>query len=369
MIFVVDDEEVHLTLIRKALEGEGFVVEAFTSAADVLKRLAAVRPELIISDVLMPDMGGFEFKAALDESFSDSSIPFVFLSSEDDADHIVRGLEADADDYLLKPINPRILGAKVRAILSRRQRSAYRGDLRRFPFIKVVQFCEHEGFTGEVEFSGPGCAANVRFRGGEIVLDELDEVDGALSRLYDLTEGSFLIRNEAVDFSRLEGLAAPVRPVADPQPLAADSQPMGKLSAVQANDRQFQIQTELATHPEPEITTVVILDGNTVLTRRVSPPEGADRVRLEQSIEVQHQAVEQEVRERIEALAKKKTEPEPSPSERFYELFEAGLDAYRARRFTVAVDLWTEAKALNPADRALDINLRIAREKIELESG
>jgi len=369
MIFAVDDEEAYLEVVKDALEQDGLSVVAFTDPEEALDRALDDEPELIISDVRMPRLDGFGLRAALAERFPERDTPFVFLSSMADPEDVLRGLEAEVDDYLTKPIDPRILRAKVRLLLGTRKKHrvpVFHGDLQRYPFIKVVQWCELQGLTGEVEFRNQDHVATVPFRAGNIISDDLENSNIVLADLYDLEEGTFTIRTGVVDFGELSDAGVEVRS-RSALPEADRVNPMGRLSGVEVNDRLFQIQTEMVNHPEPSILTVVVLDGNTVFKRHSTPLPGADRAELEHTICQQHTAVEEEVNHRVEDLAKRKIEGPSSAKERYYQLFEAGLENYRRGELAEALEQWQEAKKLNPEDTVLDINLKVVLAKLNGE--
>lgn len=115
-ILVVDDEERMARFIRLNLEHDGFqVIEAYRG----MKAIQALRtemPDLIILDVMMPDIDGFEVLKMIREI---SSIPVIMLTAKGEEDDRVRGLELGADDYVTKPFSPRELVGRVRAVLRR----------------------------------------------------------------------------------------------------------------------------------------------------------------------------------------------------------------------------------------------------------
>ncbi len=367
MIFVVDDEQIYLTLAREALRQAGFQVETFERAADALKTLETSDPDLIISDIMMPDMDGFAFREAFSQRFPGRTTPFIFLSSMGEPEQLVRGLEADICDYLVKPIDPRVLQAKVRSLLKRRKQlpgAVFQGDLGLFPFIKVVQFCEQQGLTGEVLFSDGDWKVVVPFKAGAFVSDGLGDADDVLERLYDLEQGRFTIRPGAVDFSALGGVVVVEEsPAEEPYPQSA--MPMGRLSGVKAGKRLFQIQTEMVLYPDARIVTVVILDGNTVLKRSLPIEAPGARSELEVLIEQQHQEVKAEVGRKVDDLGKTKSAEVESGTQGFHELFDMGFEAYRLGDIKKALEVWLKAQALNPDDPTLEINLKIARAKLE----
>lgn len=368
MIFVVDDEKIFLTLTQEALRQEGLEVETFDRAADVLERLETVQPDLIISDIMMPGMDGFEFKEEYSTRYPARQTPFIFLSSLGDPDQLVRGLDAEVDDYLIKPIDSRVMRAKVRSILKRRKPSpsaVFQGDLALFPFIKVVQFCEQQGLTGDVQFRAGDWEVVIPFKAGACVLDGLNDSDDVLERLYDLEQGQFTIRPGAVDFSALGGIAVEEDGGSDKAPRQQPVMPMGRLSGVKVGKRLFQIQTEMVFYPEAQIVTVVILEGKTVLKRSLQVGAEDERAELGMLINQLHQVVESEVQQKVEDLAKAKSAGVEPGAERYDEHFEAGFEAYRQDDFEGALKFWLKAQALKPDDPTLEINLKIARTKLQ----
>ncbi|MBN1691858.1 MAG: response regulator transcription factor [Dehalococcoidia bacterium] len=115
-ILVVDDEPNIQELARMYLEKDGFRVELADCGKEALKKLETVKPALIILDIMLPDIDGFE---VCREVRKRSEVPVLMLTArKDDVDKIV-GLELGADDYLTKPFNPRELVARIKAILRR----------------------------------------------------------------------------------------------------------------------------------------------------------------------------------------------------------------------------------------------------------
>lgn len=115
-ILVVDDEERMVRFIRLNLEHDGFqVVEAFRGA-QAIDKLRSALPDLILLDVMLPDIDGFEVLRMIREI---SSVPVIMLTAKGEEDDRVRGLELGADDYITKPFSPRELVSRVRAVLRR----------------------------------------------------------------------------------------------------------------------------------------------------------------------------------------------------------------------------------------------------------
>ncbi len=115
-ILVVDDEERMVRFIRLNLEHDGFLVSEAFNGKQAIQRLRDVSPDLILLDVMMPDLDGFEVLQMIREI---SNVPVIMLTAKGEEDDRVRGLELGADDYVGKPFNPRELVSRVKAVLRR----------------------------------------------------------------------------------------------------------------------------------------------------------------------------------------------------------------------------------------------------------
>jgi DNA-binding response OmpR family regulator len=116
-ILVVDDEIGALTLIGIMLERGGFNVLKARDAKSALDSLGEQTPDLIILDVMMPGMDGIELCQVIRQREDTRKIPVLILSARGDAESIIRGIEAGANDYLPKPILHHDLVSKVRSML------------------------------------------------------------------------------------------------------------------------------------------------------------------------------------------------------------------------------------------------------------
>jgi two-component system KDP operon response regulator KdpE len=116
VILVVDDEERMVRFIRLNLEHDGFnVIEAF-NGSQAINQVRSNLPDLVLLDIMMPDMDGFEVLRIIRET---SNVPVIMLTAKGEEDDRVRGLELGADDYVTKPFSPRELVSRVRAVLRR----------------------------------------------------------------------------------------------------------------------------------------------------------------------------------------------------------------------------------------------------------
>ncbi|MBN1657758.1 MAG: response regulator transcription factor [Anaerolineae bacterium] len=168
VVLVVDDEQHIVELARLYLEQAGYRVASAADGYEALARARADRPALVVLDLMLPGLDGWEVCRRLR---ADSDVPIIMLTARsDDVDRIV-GLELGADDYVTKPFNPRELVARVRAVLRRYGAAPRQGqmvclgrlevdpagrearvegrliELRPKEFDLLLALCEHEGIV------------------------------------------------------------------------------------------------------------------------------------------------------------------------------------------------------------------------------
>jgi DNA-binding NarL/FixJ family response regulator len=122
-ILVVDDEPNLLGAIAAVLRGEGFDVSTSRNAREALLQVAQSLPDLIVSDIRMPGMDGYEFARKLRYSPHSALIPIVFLTARDETEDRIEGFRSGVDVYLTKPFDPDELIAVIRNILQRVERT------------------------------------------------------------------------------------------------------------------------------------------------------------------------------------------------------------------------------------------------------
>jgi DNA-binding response OmpR family regulator len=115
-VLIVDDELRMVQLISMNLKLEGFQVVTASDGYQALERLTREIPDLVLLDIMMPDMDGYETLKKMREV---SSVPVIFLSVKAEESDRVRGLDLGADDYITKPFSPRELVSRIRAVLRR----------------------------------------------------------------------------------------------------------------------------------------------------------------------------------------------------------------------------------------------------------
>jgi len=124
-ILVVDDEATLRETVVDALEAEGFRVLAAADGREALTRFRADRPDLILLDLMLPELSGIEVCRIIR---AESGVPIVMLTAKDSELDKVVGLELGADDYITKPFSIREFRSRVRALLRRARLPAYEGD-------------------------------------------------------------------------------------------------------------------------------------------------------------------------------------------------------------------------------------------------
>jgi DNA-binding response OmpR family regulator len=119
-VLVVDDDPVILKLLEVNFEMEGFSVVRAADGAEGLERAREVLPDIVVLDVMMPRMTGYEVAKALREDENTAHIPIIFVTARAQSSDVERGMELGVDDYVTKPFDPLDLIARVNVLLARR---------------------------------------------------------------------------------------------------------------------------------------------------------------------------------------------------------------------------------------------------------
>jgi two-component system OmpR family response regulator len=116
-VLVVDDEPNIVDVVTMALDFQGFAVESAGTGADAIAAVSSFRPDLIVLDIMLPDMEGFD--VALRLGAQRNRVPIIFLTARDATEDKIRGLTLGGDDYVTKPFSLEELVARIRSILRR----------------------------------------------------------------------------------------------------------------------------------------------------------------------------------------------------------------------------------------------------------
>jgi len=121
-ILVAEDQQPIRSLIEFKLRNSGYTVVCVEDGQAALQKARDVRPDLILLDVMMPLMTGFEVLGALKQDEATKTIPILIVTAQSQEDEVLKGLELGADDYITKPFSPNELAARVKTVLLRRSR-------------------------------------------------------------------------------------------------------------------------------------------------------------------------------------------------------------------------------------------------------
>lgn len=155
-ILIIEDEEDILALIHYNLSREGYRVSAATSGEEGLRLARSERPDLLVLDLMLPGMDGLAVCRALKQNAETAEIAVVMLTAKGEEADVVAGLELGADDYVTKPFSPKVLAARIAAVLRRRGK----------PAESEEQVLEHAGLSihpGRNEVLVDGVAVELTF--------------------------------------------------------------------------------------------------------------------------------------------------------------------------------------------------------------
>jgi PleD family two-component response regulator len=194
-VLVVDDDESIRSLLTTVLRMAGYAVTSARTGADALERLAEDVPDVIVSDVMMPDMDGFALVEALRRDQATQRIPLIFLTALGEKSNVVEGLGLGADDYISKPFQVDELLARVRAKIDRPPvpRTDLPHDRRTGLLSSAAMDAEIEHELERARRSGRvGCLAYLEIYEGPRLLDRFGQraVDGLARKLADLLRNS-----------------------------------------------------------------------------------------------------------------------------------------------------------------------------------
>lgn len=158
-ILIIEDEKDIIELLMYNLEHEGYQVAAVSNAEEALDRLAREQPELIILDLMLPGIDGLETCRLIKQDPKTKSIPIIMLTAKSEEADVVVGLRMGADDYVTKPFSPKVLLARIKAVLRRLSAKATSDDVREFGLLKInlpkhkVSYGSHSIELTTIEFN------------------------------------------------------------------------------------------------------------------------------------------------------------------------------------------------------------------------
>lgn len=121
-ILIVDDQTMMLKLMSHPLEQVGFTVITALTGVEALQKIQSEQPDLVILDVMLPDMNGIDVCRRIRQVLHLTDLPIIILSGQTELSAKIQGLEAGADEYVTKPVDPKEMAVRVRSLLARTQR-------------------------------------------------------------------------------------------------------------------------------------------------------------------------------------------------------------------------------------------------------
>ncbi|GBC59579.1 hypothetical protein DENIS_0518 [Desulfonema ishimotonii] len=201
-VLIVDDDPKIGRLLKFKLSKADYEAEYFSSGGEALEKIPRIKPHLIISDIEMPHMNGYDFCEQLRQDSRTANIPFIFLSGRTDASDQLEGLRLGADDYVCKPVKIDFLLERMAKVLERAARAKsfksladFSGNLSQMNLNDVMQIVESNHKTGELEFttSEGRTIGRILFRKGNLIKAQFGVLEGAEAfyGLMDEEEGFF----------------------------------------------------------------------------------------------------------------------------------------------------------------------------------
>lgn len=155
--FIVDDDPIMGNVLEVKLSEAGFEAEYFSSSEEALERIRKIRPDIIISDIIMPRIDGYELHRLIRQDPGTAGIPFIFLSAKTDLSDQLKGLQMGADDYVCKPFKIENLVERIETVMERaakarsfHSQSDFSGNLAKMNLNDVLQIVELNYKSGEL---------------------------------------------------------------------------------------------------------------------------------------------------------------------------------------------------------------------------
>jgi len=183
-VLIVDDDKLTLTIVADALREAGFVVETAQNGQEALHKASGFKPDLIVLDVVMPDLDGYEVARRLRKDPGSALIPIIMLTTKGGIADKVTAFQAGADDYLTKPFDPVELEVRVKAHLARTR--AALGVQRARPRGKVITLFSLRGGAGVTSLAVNLAAALAQLWQVEVPLLDLALESGHAALMLDL---------------------------------------------------------------------------------------------------------------------------------------------------------------------------------------
>ncbi len=180
-ILIIDDDVDTLKLVGLMLERQGYDITVASNGAQGLRKADGERPDLILLDIMMPDMDGYEVTQKLRADPSLAHIPIIMFTAKSMVDDKVAGFEAGVDDYLTKPTHPSELTAHVKAVLTRSAQVS--GEKTKAEKASLIAFLGVRGGVGTTTLTS-NVGVDLQNRGHDVIVAELNPGLGGMRWLF-----------------------------------------------------------------------------------------------------------------------------------------------------------------------------------------
>ncbi|PIE33345.1 hypothetical protein CSA56_12300 [candidate division KSB3 bacterium] len=233
-ILIVDDDENTQSILLFFFKKAGYSVFTAYDGRDGLEKALANQPDIVISDVMMPKMDGYELCRELKRHPVTRAIPVMMLTAQGDSDAAVEGFQAGADDYISKPFDTKEVLARVERTLRWSEQKPesvpkISGNLTKIPLFDLISFCEEHRINGVIHLARwekegkytKKVQGKIHLHLGEIIAiqcKDIDDVTDALDELLEWQDGTFTIEQEALHLPAIPGNdneKTPDRPVSE----------------------------------------------------------------------------------------------------------------------------------------------------------
>ncbi|MCP4106275.1 MAG: response regulator [Desulfobacteraceae bacterium] len=275
LILVVEDNKVQRMILEDHLQEAGYKVVHAENGAHCLEILEAMDPDLILLDVHMPVMDGFETLYAIRNNNKFSELPVLFLTSQEQDFKKIKGLELGADDYITKPFNSRILLSRIKAVLRRtehyrQKQETMEGNLSRLPLPDLLQSLAQNSTTGSTVLQEMGGV--IIMQNGFLVHVQQGSFTGeeAFNRLILLNRGPFAVRFDDVP----DKISETPKPLVSAlmQAMTTVDEVRDVISRIPAENPKVKICDDISEYPSlekfehyspmPFIELIVLMEGN-----------------------------------------------------------------------------------------------------------
>lgn len=143
-VHIIEDEEDIIELLTYNLNNEGFEVTSSTSGQQGLTRILDIKPDVLLLDLMLPEIGGIEICRVAKSAPQTQNLPIIMITAKGSEEDIVKGLEAGADDYIVKPFSPKVVIARINALL-RRIKNLEKTEASSDDLLKAHELTIHKG--------------------------------------------------------------------------------------------------------------------------------------------------------------------------------------------------------------------------------